>query len=437
MEDDVVVEGVFQILTNFHKIMCMRKILIIDDEKEILDSLSSILEDEGFSVLKAEDGKRGLDLYEKELPDLVILDLWMPEMDGIEVLKKIKRMKKDARVIVISGHGNISTAVEAVKKGACDFIEKPLSIVKVLEVIERCFESSKDQPEKETFFNIRSIVGGAGHFKQRTIKKSIVLYGHGLHTGVKTGMILFPMPENTGIIFEHVPDGERIPAFIDYVYTVGYASSLKGRNCVVRTIEHLMASCHMFGITNLLIKVSEEVPILDGSATQICEKFKEAGIIEQKENVEPIVVKEKIVLENLPQGKHLSIEPAETLTVDFTLESRPPIRSQKYIFRGGLEEFLKEIAPSRTYGFLSDFEMLSRMGLGEGGRINNVILLDGEKVINTKLRYPDEFVRHKILDLLGDLYLLNRPVIGKIIARQTGHLENIALVKELKRIYGL
>ncbi|MCS7281103.1 MAG: UDP-3-O-acyl-N-acetylglucosamine deacetylase [Desulfobacterota bacterium] len=415
----------------------MQKILIIDDEKDILESLSSILEDEGFSVLKAEDGKKGIAVYERENPDLVILDIWMPEMDGIEVLKRIKRVNKEAKVVVISGHGNISTAVEAVKKGAIDFLEKPLSLEKVLEVIGRCLSDSKETPLKETSFEMKSILTGERTFIQKTIGKSIVLYGHGLHTGVKTGMILLPMPENTGIIFEHVPDGERIPAFIDHVYSIGYASSLKGRNCIVRTIEHLMASCHMFGITNLLVKVSEEVPILDGSAAQICEKFQEAGIVEQSAHVEPIVVKEPFVLDNLPQRKYLSIEPSDELIVDFTIESRPPINYQNYVFKGGLDEFVKEIAPSRTYGFLSDFEMLSRMGFGEGGRINNVILLDGEKVINTKLRYEDEFVRHKILDLLGDLYLLNRPVIGKITARHTGHLENIALVKELKRIYGL
>ncbi|MCX7857930.1 MAG: UDP-3-O-acyl-N-acetylglucosamine deacetylase [Deltaproteobacteria bacterium] len=419
------------------KIITVQKILIIDDEKNILDSLSSILEDEGFFVIKAEDGKKGLIEYERENPDIVILDVWMPEMDGIEVLRRIKKMNKDAKIIVISGHGNISTAVEAVKKGATDFLEKPLTIEKLLEVIGRCIKDSKDTPNTDQSFKIKSVLTGERTFKQRTIGKSIVLYGHGLHTGVKTGMILFPMPENTGIIFEHVPDGERIPAFVDYVYSVGYASSLKGKNCIVKTIEHLMASFHMFGITNILIKVSEEVPILDGSAIQICEKFREGGITEQNESVEPVTVKEKIVLKNLHPEKWLSIEPYEKLFIDFTIESRPPIYKQNYVFHGGLEEFLKEIAPSRTYGFLSDFELLSKMGLGEGGRINNVILLDGEKVINTKLRYKDEFVRHKILDLLGDLYLLNRPIIGKIVAKNTGHMENIALVKELKRIYGL
>ena len=115
----------------------MSKILIIDDEKDILNTLSSILEDEGFAVSKAMDGKEGLAIFEREKPDIVLLDVWMPELDGIQVLKRIKKKNKDAIVIVISGHGTISTAVEAVKVGAYDFLEKPLSIEKVLEVISR------------------------------------------------------------------------------------------------------------------------------------------------------------------------------------------------------------------------------------------------------------------------------------------------------------
>jgi UDP-3-O-acyl-N-acetylglucosamine deacetylase len=95
---------------------------------------------------------------------------------------------------------------------------------------------------------------------------------------------------------------------------------------------------------------------------------------------------------------------------------------------------LQNIAPARTFGFIKDFERLAKMGLGSGGRVNNVILLNEEEVVNTTLRYPDEFVRHKVLDLIGDIYLLNRPIIGKISAKQTGHLENIALVKELQKI---
>jgi len=409
----------------------MHTVLIIDDEKAILDSLSSILQDEGFKVFKAIDGNEGLSLFEKERPEVVLLDVWMPGMDGLQVLKRIKKKNKGAIVIVISGHGTISTAVEAVKRGAYDFLEKPLSIDKVLEVVSRGLGLDIDRTDKAEDVKI-GITKGPDVHKQKTIGKSIVVYGLGLHSGVKTGMILLPMPEGTGIIFEHMPDGERIPAYIDYVFSVGYASSLKGKNCLVRTIEHLLATCHMYGITNLLIKVSEEVPILDGSSIEICKKIDEAGIVEQRDGVEPLRVQDKIVLPGLSDGKCLSIEPWDAFEIDYTLEHPKPIGIQKYRFIGGKENFINEIAPARTFGFLKDFNRLEEMGLGSGGRINNVIILNDDGVINTKLRFEDEFVRHKVLDLIGDIYLLNRPIIGKITAKQTGHIENITLVKALK-----
>jgi UDP-3-O-[3-hydroxymyristoyl] N-acetylglucosamine deacetylase len=410
----------------------MQKVLIIDDERDILESLASILGDEGFTVFKAHDGREGLAIFEQERPRIVILDVWMPELDGLQVLKEIRKKDPEAAVIVISGHGTISTAVEAVKMGAYDFLEKPLSIEKVLEVIARSL-GRKEKPEKSVADVKVGISKGPHLWKQKTIAKSIVLYGLGLHSGVKTGMILLPMPEGTGILFEHVPDGERIPAFIDYTYSAGYASSVKGKNCVVRTIEHLLATCHMYGITNLLIKVSEEIPILDGSAIEICQKMEEAGIVEQNEGVLPLKVDRTVTLSKLNDGQYLSIEPWDSFEVDYVLDHPKPIGSQRYCFSGTTDDFVREIAPARTFGFIRDFERLAKMGLGSGGRVNNVILLNDEEVVNTKLRFEDEFVRHKILDLIGDIYLLNRPVIGKIRAKHTGHLENIALVKELKR----
>jgi UDP-3-O-[3-hydroxymyristoyl] N-acetylglucosamine deacetylase len=410
----------------------MSKILIIDDEKDILNTLSSILEDEGFAVSKAMDGKEGLAIFDKEKPDIVLLDVWMPELDGIQVLKRIKKKNKNAIVIVISGHGTISTAVEAVKVGAYDFLEKPLSIEKVLEVISRALGTEYKHKETVDSFKLRS-AKGLERFKQKTIGKSIVVYGVGLFSGVKTGMILLPVPENTGIVFEHIPDGERIPAYIDFTFSMGGFTSVKGKNCVVRTIEHLLSACHMYGITNLLIKVSEEIPIFDGSAIEICNKIEEAGIVEQNEGIEPLRVTEKVELPNLTNGKYLSIEPSETLEINFLLEQVQPIGRQVYTYSASKESFVTDIAPARTFGFLKDFEQLGKMGLGSGGRVNNFILLNDDGVVNTKLRFPDEFVRHKILDIIGDIYLLNRPILGKITARQTGHLEDIALVKELQK----
>lgn len=413
----------------------MGKVLIIDDEKQILDSLSSILTDEGFEVCTASEGRGGLRLFDQFKPEIVLLDVWMPDLDGLEILKMIREKDKDAIVIIISGHGTISTAVEAVKVGAYDFLEKPLSIDKVLEVISRCLGGEDRKKEISREFKV-GVSQGADTFKQKTIAKSVVVYGVGLHSGVKTGMILLPMPEGTGIVFEHIPDGERIPAHIDYVFSVGYASSVKGKNCQVRTIEHLLATCHMYGITNLLVKVSEEVPIFDGSALEICNNIEEAGIVEQREGVAPLRISREIRLSNLGDGRRLVIEPSDRFEVEYTLEHPKPIGHQTYRFAGDKDDFLANIAPARTFGFIRDFERLAKMGLGSGGRINNVILLNEEEVVNTTLRFSDEFVRHKVLDLIGDMYLLTRPIIGRISARHTGHLENIALVKEFKKLAG-
>ncbi len=412
----------------------MSKILIIDDERSILDTLSSILTDEGFIVSKAMDGKEGLTLFETEKPDIVLLDVWMPELDGIQVLRKIKTIDHNAIVIVISGHGTISTAVEAVKVGAYDFLEKPLSIEKVLEVIKRGLGTEYKRKDTTEKFKLQN-TNGTKKLRQKTIAKSIVVYGVGLFSGVKTGMILLPMPENTGIVFEHIPDGERIPAYIDYAFSVGGFTSVKGKSCVVRTTEHLLSACHMYGITNLLIKVSEEVPIFDGSAIEICQKIDEAGIIDQDAGIEPLRITDKIALSNLPHGKSLCIEPSDKFEIDYVLEQTPPIGRQTYSFCGSKDAFVAEIAPARTFGFFKDFDQLTKLGLGSGARVNNVILLIDDGAVNTKLRFPDEFVRHKVLDLIGDTYLLNRPILGKITAEQTGHLEDIALVRELQKRY--
>ncbi len=143
--------------------------------------------------------------------------------------------------------------------------------------------------------------------------------------------------------------------------------------------------------------------------------------MEQKEGIEPLRITEKVELSNLANGKSLSIEPSETFEIDYTLHQMHPIGHQIYSFSASKESFVADIAPARTFGFLKDFDQLAKMGLGAGGRVNNFILLNDDGVVNTKLRFPDEFVRHKVLDLIGDTYLLNRPILGKITAKQTGH----------------
>jgi len=723
-------------------------ILIVDDEKSILDSLEGILKDEGYYVSTAEDGSKAMEIIRTESPDLVLLDIWMPDMDGIKALKSIKGYRSDLGVIVMSGHGTVETAVKAIKLGAMDYIEKPLSLDNVLlridqgieqqklireniELKSRMLEKSeiigkgkeiqrvkkdiqkasnvsdhlliigekgtgkelvakiihnKSKREKGPFIeincasltekamidtlfgyrkkktgksksiyegkiesadggtlflneifklsmeaqnrllqfiekkgitkknnrlfsldvriigtssfdiekllkkgeilygllevlskatiylpslrnraedipllvnyflkelsleygkNIRGIDSRAleilvnyswpgnikelknilerivitasneeisskdipetmmgnspsvpidfdgypsmkeakkewekefilyhlkkydlnmdktsnvlkidkktllrkissyrisvpypkykKHIFQRTLKRSMVLCGKGLHSGLKSGLILLPLPPNSGIHFGKITSDESIPAHINYIESAEYASCLKKDGVVARTIEHLMAVLHMYKINNLLIKINNEVPIMDGSAKDFCQLIEDAGIEEQKDFVEELVVKKTYSVGNPSGGsKYIKIEPSKDLIVDYTLNYPPPIGKQRFIFvYQDQESFKKEIAPARTFGFLKDIEKLERMGLAGGGRLDNFILVDDEKIVNTKLRFTDEFVRHKILDILGDFYLLGRFVRGKITAHMTGHKENIALLKRL------
>jgi UDP-3-O-acyl-N-acetylglucosamine deacetylase len=172
---------------------------------------------------------------------------------------------------------------------------------------------------------------------------------------------------------------------------------------------------------------------MDGLALEFCKIIEEAGVEEQEERVDELIIGRR--LEVVHRNKSLVIEPAETFSVHYFLDYPSPIGQQTLNFVLESEEnFRDEIAPARTFSFVKDYEMLERKGMGGGGRLHNVILVDDEKVVNTELRFPDEFVRHKILDLIGDFYLLNRPVRGRVTAHLTGHTENIALMKKIQEV---
>jgi len=416
-------------------------ILVVDDEAQIRTTLRGVLSDEGFDVVEAENGRAALAMLARQAPRLAIVDVWMPEVDGIELVQQMRSQAPGVPIIVISGHGTIETAVRVIRDGAFDFLEKPFQLDALLRVVGRALDGRIPGygPGGPVALGPQASCAPARRLPQRTIGHGVVVNGQGLHSGIRTGLILQPLPPGSGIVFESITSGETVPALIDHVESTGYATTLARGGMVAKTVEHLMAALHAHGITNLLVKMQAEVPALDGSAAELCALLAEGGVVEQPETVDELVVDRRYALgSDDPADKAISIEPADRFEVHYTLEYPPPIGHQEYDFHlTGPAAFVQDIAPARTFGFVKEIETLEQMGLANGGRLNNFILVGDEGVVNAPLRFPDEFVRHKILDVVGDFYLLGRPIRGRVVARKTGHSDNAALLRMLRERFGL
>jgi len=424
-----------------------RRILIVDDDAGVRESVGAVLGDEGFCACFAADGPEAIAEAQREKPDLVLLDVWLPGMDGIQVLERLRAEHPRLPVVVISGHGNIETAVRATKLGAADFIEKPFTIDGLLAAIQRAFgrarrgateESETADPGDgaddagEAAASHRPRRGGGPRVRERTVQRSVVGAGLGLHSGVRTGIILHPLPAGSGIRFSSVSGGGEVEADVANVDSTGYATTLFKKGLAVRTVEHLMATLHAYGITNLLVKVEGEVPILDGSAVDLCDLVEQAGVEEQRSTIAAISVREEIRIDPGPD-QFLSIKPYDGLKITYELSYPAPIGDQTYVFEmREVADFRREIAPARTFGFVEEIRALESAGLGQGGQLGNFILIGEQGIVNTELRFPEELARHKILDILGDFYLLGAPVRGEIHARKTGHAHNVALVRKIR-----
>lgn len=425
----------------------MPTILVVDDEPEIRASVRGILEEEGLTVVEAEDGRQALDVLAQQSPELVLLDIWMPNVDGLELLGQLQGRMHPPEVVVVSGHGNIETAVKATKLGAFDFIEKPFSLDGLLGVVNRALDAQRRKVSADENGAAAMGAGGAPASKasaasrhsapQRTLAKGVVASGTGLHSGVKTGVVLQPLPPGSGVQFTSLSSDVVVPASVEWVDSTGYATALHREGVTVQTVEHLLATLHAYGVTNLQVKFQGEIPIMDGSATEFCQLIDEAGVVDQDATVDEVVIDRKISIEN-KNGEAISVEPFDGLSIRYLLRYPHPVGEQEYTFvLHGPESFRDEIAPARTFGFLRDIKQLSAMGLASGGRLDNFILIDEEKVVNTDLRFPEELARHKILDVMGDFYLLGRPLRGKINAELTGHSDNIALVRKIAETLSL
>jgi CheY-like chemotaxis protein len=205
-------------------------ILVVDDEAKIRSTLRGVLTDEGFTVVEAENGRTALELLGVTSPHLAIVDIWMPEMDGIELVRRMRATAPTLPIIVISGHGTIETAVRVIRLGAFDFLEKPFELDALLKVVGRALgngtQETGDPVPSPIAAGPRSGAARPRLLPQRTIGRSMVANGRGLHSGVSTGLILQPLPPGSGIVFGSISTGETVPALVDFVDSTGYATSL-------------------------------------------------------------------------------------------------------------------------------------------------------------------------------------------------------------------
>jgi UDP-3-O-acyl N-acetylglucosamine deacetylase len=349
------------------------------------------------------------------------------------LLKEIKNKYSHIPVMIMSGHANVSTTFEVTKSGADDFIEKPFSSTQLLSKINKHLKIGDTDNLTSAQGKDLSQYSIMTDTPQQTIAKNGVLTGKGLHSGISTGIILSPLPENTGIIFEDITSGTQIPATVYNVNSTAFSTNLQHLDKSISCVEHLLASFLIFGIDNILVKVNTEIPIGDGSAKPFCDLIQSCGIKELSHNRSVIKI-DKVykIVDPISEDVWIQVEPSDTFSVQYTF-ILPDGKEQtvEYTNKNEMNEFINSIAPARTFGFLNELTQLQANGLGQGGDMDNFLLMDENKAINTELRFTDEPARHKILDILGDLYLLGAPFLGKVTARKTGHRHNIMLDKKI------
>src|SRR5690606_5199624 len=270
---------------------------------------------------------------------------------------------------------------------------------------------------------------------QTTIAKTVGTKGVGLHTGVDVTLILKPAPENTGYVFVRTDlDNFEIPASAEYISHCSYATTLMRRGVLLSTCEHLLSALRGAGIDNCFIELDNiEIPILDGSSENWIELLRTSGKTEQAAERRYFRVLKKV--EFTDGDRKMSVEPSDAYEIDCVIDfPHPFINRQKlhFVFENG--SFGREIASARTFGFTHEIEMLRKANLALGGSLDNAIVLTPEGMLNENpLRFDDEFVRHKILDIIGDFALLGMPLKGKITAEKSGHAVHASMMsKHLK-----
>ena len=267
---------------------------------------------------------------------------------------------------------------------------------------------------------------------QKTIKRAVSCSGIGLHSGKPVNLRIVPAEESTGVIFRRVDiEGAEVPVKQEFITQVNYATSISNGDTKFYTVEHLLAALYGLGVSNILIEMDgDEVPIMDGSATPFVDMLHSAEIVRLDtpnyflQILEPIEAKDG--------DRFIGVYPSDHFEISYTISfNHPWLRKQEKTIRVTRESFVKHLAPARTFGFLHEIELMRAKNLALGGSLENAIVLTEHGILNEHLRFPDEFVRHKIMDLIGDLALLNYRLLGHVVAYKAGHHLHSELVTKI------
>ena len=267
---------------------------------------------------------------------------------------------------------------------------------------------------------------------QRTLRRPVSCTGIGLHSGNKVTLSLKPSPADSGIRFQRSDlGGLEIPAIVTHLGGIQYQTGLTRETVSVETVEHLLAALTALGIDNAIVELnSPEVPIMDGSAAPFVYLLHEAGVKRLQAPRRYLKVLRPISLTH--GDKRIALYPSDHFKVTYSISfDHPLLRHQSRTMRITEESFIEDIAPARTFGFLKEVEMLRQRGLALGGSLDNAIVLGDTGVLNNALRFEDEFVRHKILDVIGDLSLVGHPVVGHLVAHRGGHALHTAFAARI------
>jgi len=271
--------------------------------------------------------------------------------------------------------------------------------------------------------------------RQTTLANAVEASGIGLHTAVPVNVRLTPAPPDTGYVFRRTDlGGFEIPATVESVAHCSYATTLMRTGVMLSTVEHILAALRGCNIDNAYVEVDNlEVPIMDGSSEAFAEMIERAGVAEQPLARRALLVREKVSA--VTGNRSITIEPADSYEIDCTIDFPHPfigVQQRSLILDNG--SFARDIASARTFGFIEEVEALRRANLIRGGSLDNAIVLTRHGMLNeTGLRFADEFVRHKILDIIGDLALLGMTILGRVRAERSGHLLHAALMSSLLR----